>query len=352
MDISRFVVYGATGNHTFDQRVLDLFNQAQRTSLGFSHIHHSTFSDGESGFKLSRPEKVAGKHVVVFACPFNAKLYIQFQDIVMACRHQYEADTVTVVLSFLPRRRQDHKEKKKEITRLRWFIKCMKFWGVDRLVVCEPHNVENTQAFCDETGIQLYVADPTKLFAEAINGLIQTLGRNDSVVFSPDFGSVGRAICLAKEIRVPIIASPKRRVSNRVEMVQDDEFLSRVRERYGDEISVSSSLKDVAGKHVWVREDEVASGSTSRTTAMKVREAGAESVRLLVTHPVCTWGWKLVLFPDEESHPFDGVWFGNTRPRGVNESEYEGSTGGDVITVDMAPILAETLIRVVEDLPS
>jgi len=347
----RFVVYGGTGYHHFDSRVLEHVNKATGLDLDFSHIKHSMWTDSEPGFRFARPEKIKDRHVIVFSCPITAKLYVQLQDIVVAAHHQYDAASVTVVMSFLRSRRMDHPEKTKEISRLQQFMLLLKFWGADRLVLCEPHNIANTQQFCDQAGLELFVGDPTRLFANAIMGLVQTLGQENVVVYSPDFGSGGRAMNLARAIGAGVVASPKRRLNGRVEAFADDPtFLARFKATYGDDIPVSCNMSDVADKHVLMREDEVASGSTANKTVGNLKAAGAKGVHLLATHPVCTWGWKNVLLPDEEGEapPFTSIWFGNTRPRGFGETEYEGSTGGEITTVDMSPIVAETLIRAME----
>lgn len=346
----RFVVYGGTGYHHFDSQVLEHVNNATGLDLDFSHIKHSTWNDGELGFGFAKPEKIEGRHVIVFSCPITAKLYIQLQDIVMACHHQYKAASITVVMSFLRSRRMDHPEKKKEISRLQQFMLLLRYWGADRVVLCEPHNIENTQRFCDDAQLELFLGDPTRLFVDAIKGLVQTVGPENIVVYSPDFGSGGRAMNLARAIGAQVVASPKRRINGRVEAVEDPTFIERFHAAYGEDVSVTSSLTAVDGKHVFMREDEVASGSTARTVAGRLRAAGAKGAHLLATHPVCTWGWKNVLLPDEDEEPrlFNSIWLGNTRPRGLNETEYEGSTGGGITTVDMSPLIAETLIKAME----
>lgn len=346
----RFVVYGGTGYHHFDNRVLEHVNRVTGLGLDFSHIKHSTWPDGDPGSRFARHEKIQDKHLIFFSCPITDKLYIQLQDIVMSSHHQYGAASITVVMSFLRNRRMDHPEKMKEISRLQQFMLLLRFWGADRLVLCEPHNVANTQRFCQEAGLELFVADPTRLFADAITGLVQTLGRENIMVYSPDFGSGGRAMNLARAIGVEVVASPKRRLNGRVETVEDPTFLSRFKTAYGDDVPVSCSISDVADKHVLMREDEVASGGTAKTVVGKLKAAGAKGIHFLVTHPVCTWGWKNVLLPDEDEEPalFKSIWFGNTRPRGLGETEYEGSTGGEITTVDMSPVVAETLIRAME----
>lgn len=346
----RFVVYGGTGYHHFDSRVLDHVNRVTGLDLDFSHIRHSTWTDGELGFRFAKPEKIKNRHVIVFSCPITAKLYLQLQDIVMACRHQYQAASVTVVMSFLRSRRMDHPEKTKEIARLPQFMLLLRFWGADRLVLCEPHNIPNTQRFAEAAGLELFIGDPTRLFADAITGVVQTLGKDNVIVFSPDFGSGGRAMNLARAIGSEVVASPKRRLNGRIETIDDPSFLGRFRAEYGEDVKVSCQMTDVAGKFVFMREDEIASGGTAKTLAGKLKSAGAKGIYFLATHPVCTWGWKNVLLPDEDEEPalFKSIWLGNTRPRGFSETEYEGSTGGEIATVDMSPVVAETLIRAIE----
>ena len=348
MPAERFVVYGGTGNHSFDQDVLSLTNAVSGLGLKFGHISHSRWPDGEAGFKLEKPGKIAGRHVVVFSCPITDKLELQLRDIVIACKQQYLAASVTVVISFLRYRRQDHSDKPEEITRLRWFLRELRHWGADRLIVCEPHNVAQTQHFCDEFGLQLSVTNPTRLFTAKIADIIRVWGQDKIAVYSPDLGSVGRAMDLASSISAPVVATPKRRINDRLEEVDGSEFLELVVQMFGDKVSVSCDLSVLSGTHVFMREDELSSGRTAVTRAVRLRQNGAASVRLVVTHPVCSPGWKIALFPDGEDQPFEGIWFGNTRPRGIDETDYEGSTDGRVTTVNMAPAMAETLIQVLE----
>ena len=348
---NKFAVYGGTGNHDLDAEVLGLVNSVTSLGLAFSHCWHNVWTDGEPGFSLEHPDKIAGRHVLVFACPVNHKLENEFKDLVTACRQQYGAASVVAVLSFLRYRRQDHPEFGHEITRLRWFICDLKHWGADRLVVCEPHSVEHTERYCKEFGLELHVSDPTRLFADAIMGVVQTLGGAERVrVYSPDFGSVGRALSLAKALGTSVLATPKRRMNGRIELVADEAFAAAVREKFGSDVPFSCDIRNLDGLHLFMREDEVASGSTAVGTARMLRKEGAGGIHLLATHPVCSRGWKMTLFPHGEEQPFDNIWLGNTRPRGDGETKYEGSTGSRVKHVDMAPATAKTLVKALERL--
>lgn len=351
LERDRFVVYGGTGHHSFDAAVLRLFNATTGLGLDFSHCAHSTWPDGEPGFRIVKPKKIRGRHVIIFSCPVSPKLRDELKDLIVASKQQYGARTVTVILSFLCFRRHDHDEFEHEITRLRWFIRDLKNWGADNLVVCEPHSPERTQKYCDEFELTLYIADPTAIFADALKGVVQTWGGRDRVrIYSPDFGSVGRAIALAKRLGLSVVATPKQRKNTRVEVVSFKNFLREVRRHYGTEVPVSCNIKDVRRFHILMREDEVDSGTTAVTTARYVRENGALTVSLVATHPVCSRGWKIRLFPEGEENPFRQIWFGNTRPRGDGETEYEGSTGGAVEKVDVSPCVAQALLEAISNL--
>ncbi len=347
----RFVVYGGTGNHGFDASVLRVVNSVTGLGLEFSHCWHSVWPDGEPGFRIGNPGMIHSRHALVFACPVNYKLASELGDLITACKHQYGARSVIAILSFLRYRRQDHDDFEHEITRLRWFIRDLKNWGADQLVVCDPHSEGHTRKYCNEFGIKLRVCDPTAVFADAIKGVIQAIGGSPRArIYSPDFGSVARAIALAKLLGLTVLATPKRRTNSRVEMVQDGEFLKDVWARFGDDAPVSCEVQDLGGLHLFMREDEVDSGSTAVTTARALSSAGAGSVNLVATHPVCSRGWKIRFFPVGEAQPFRQIWLGNTRPRGDGETAYEGSTGGQVRGVDVSPCVAGALAEVLSNI--
>jgi ribose-phosphate pyrophosphokinase len=347
----QFVVYGDTGHHGFDEEVLRLVNLLCGTQLKFSHSWHNTWTDGEPGFRLAEPKKVTGKHVIILACPVTPKLENELRDLITACKRQYGAKSVTAVLPFLRYRRQDRSELDYEITRLRWFLSDLKHFGADNLIVCDPHSIEHTRRYATEFGLNLSIADPTRLFADALKGLVQGLGGTSQVrIYSPDFGSVERAIALATMLGTRVIATPKKRMNGTVSVINRDDFTALIRERFGADAPVSCEFTDAQGMNLIMREDEIDSGSTAVLTAGEIRKAGAKTVHFLATHPVCSRGWKQKFFPHDQKPPFDTVWFGNTRPRGDGETDYEGSTGNRVQHIAIEPVISEILIAVLKSL--
>lgn len=346
----KIIFYGGTGNHSFDEGVLELVNKAAKREYKFTHIWHSTWPDGEPGFHLSDVETIKGNHVVIFSCPTTFKLESELHDMVIAAKHQYGAKSVTVVMSFMRYRRQDRPELEHEITRLRWFMWKLKNEGVDNLIACEPHSVKHTVRYADEFKLNLLIADPTKLFAEALNGFVKELGVGaKTMIYSPDFGSVERAILLAKAMGVSVLATPKKREHGTVRPVDDVSYLDIIRERFGADVPVVCDRRVAIGKHLIMREDELDSGSTAIVTRKTFGDDVA-GFHFVATHPVCSRGWKMKLFPRGEKPPFHTVWLGNTRPRGEGVTEYEGSTGSRVRHVDIQPAIAEVLVQVLKTL--
>ena len=148
-----------------------------------------------------------------------------------------------------------------------------------------------------------------------------------------------------------MIATSKKRRNLRLEFIPGEKFLADVRTKFGEDAPISCNLADAKGRHLFMREDEVDTGGTAAATArLLAAEHRAASVRLVATHPVCSRGWKMRLFPVGEEPLFQNIWLGNTRPRGDGETRYEGSTGSRVKHVDMAPAIAETLVKALERL--
>jgi phosphoribosylpyrophosphate synthetase len=346
------IFYSGTLNYELGERTLGIVSARLNRHLDFTDIYFNEWADDERGFELENPDKIAGKHIVIFVSVTDDEEELQMYDMVTACKYQYFCATVTVVMSFLRYRRQDHPDYTNEITRLRWFMKRMKDAGVDYLIVCDPHNVKNTSDFSNEFGLQLTIADPSHLFAAEVMPLILSYGPENVIWYSPDYGSVERAIIMARLTKTRVLASDKKRIDGVVTSLGNtDGLLERIHKEFGTDIFVTTDMTAVAGLHVFMREDELDSGATSSTTAVGLRRSGALSVRLIATHTVCSNSWKRRLLPRKSDRPFDHIYFGNTRPRGPRKKTvYQMRTGGLATTVDVSPALANSLISVIERL--
>lgn len=347
---NRFAVYGATGHHEFAEHVLQLVNEITGLRLSFSRLSLSAFPDGEPDIYPDPPTDIEGRHVLFFCSPIKDEWQVEMQQILHGFE-QFHAKSVTVIMPFLRFRRQDRLKKISEITSLRWFIKDLVHWGVNRLITCEPHSIKHTQQFCDEFGLKLHIADPTDLIAADLKGLVTSLGPANTKIYSPDLGSLDRAVALAKMLGLTVLLTPKiRHIDNTVETLtreQLDPGLLLLLE--GQVTLLSGDFHEANGANIIIRDDEVSTGETSVKGARNVRDGGALRVYFVVTHPVCSGGWKRVFVPPNSPPPFDGIYFGNSRQRGLGTA-HQGSTGNRITTIDLAPVVAGTLVEVLREI--
>jgi ribose-phosphate pyrophosphokinase len=87
----------------------------------------------------------------------------------------------------------------------------------------------------------------------------------NTTVVSPDLGNAKEAAAFARMLGVPVAAGAKQRFAD-------------------DKVSISSVIGDVAGRDVFVLDDEIAKGSTVIELLERLRELGARSVRVACTH--------------------------------------------------------------------
>lgn len=86
-----------------------------------------------------------------------------------------------------------------------------------------------------------------------------------TTVVSPDLGNAKQAAAFARMLGTPVAAGAKQRFAD-------------------DRVTITSVIGDVAGRDVIVLDDEIARGSTVLELLARLREAGAERVRVACTH--------------------------------------------------------------------
>jgi len=92
-----------------------------------------------------------------------------------------------------------------------------------------------------------------------------------AVVVSPDLGNAKAAAALARRLGLPVAAGAKERLSD-------------------DKVTITSIIGDVSGRDVIVLDDEIARGTTIIELLARLREHGAQSVRIACTHGLFTDG--------------------------------------------------------------
>jgi len=343
------IAFSGTGNADLANGVLRQVNILagfpEADKLHLSHLDYSLFTDGEFDFYPERSTIpfIKGKVAVIFQSAYKLRLWHEFTDLIWACRYQYGARHVIGVYFFMYGRRQDHGKKRTyKINRNLKYIKNMKDDGLGTLILCDIHNPEETMDNCRQVRLEAYNVVPDREYARYLEPLVADVGLDNFIIYSPDKGSVARAVSLAKILGTKVIVSPKERLeSGEVKILQDESFVKEMQKIYPDVEILLCSKNNVRGKYMLIREDERSTGGTAKKNAKYLNSLGAEAVSFCATHPVPVNNWKREFF---DGDCFDRIFFGNTIPR-----PYEHKTGGRVTSVDMAPPIALKLFEVLKN---
>jgi phosphoribosylpyrophosphate synthetase len=348
------VFLSGNGNHPLGAEILLQLSELFGQRCNFSHINFNSWPDGERDDSIRDNTQLKGKVVVFYQSMFRENLMLEAMDIIHACKHQYGAKYIIGVFPFLWNRRQDpvmeasetngrKVAKPQEFQRLRMLLSHLRHAGLDEMLVATPHSTAMAK-YCQEFGIIFREIDPSHLFANALRTFVHEEDFELVKIYSPDLGSIGRAVELARILNCPVLFNEKNRAINSdttvIDPVSDEEsvkLVSRLRKLYDFENINYGTSELVNGRIVVMTEDEVASGGTANGTAKRLMRLGVKSVFLLATHAVLTPGWRNKLFSDD---PFGKVILTNTIPRG-----YEKRTGGKIYDISLGGPFASKLYQ-------
>jgi len=344
MDMSVFkkvLFFRGTGNSGLSEKVMDVLNESTGpdVELRFSHISYGHFADRELDDKFPKFEELRGKTLVMFECFKEEINMLRFLQLCWAAKNQYGAARIIAVVSFMCYRRQERIEKIKEINRNAWLAKELPSNGVDYVITVTPH-AEQTGKNCKENGLKFRCADMSEIFASRLKGLLPEFDKGQAKAYSPDVGSILRAIEVAKRLGIGVLFNFKHRgFDNQAEMVEaDQKQIDEIKQLYSWfpdlEYATAERINGITAVMV---EDEIDTGSTAYKRAILLRQYGCKEIYLAVTHPVCSDPWKRQLFGEES--PFSQVIVGDTIPRGD-----EKRTGGKMNDVSVADAVATQIL--------
>jgi len=188
-------------------------------------------------------------------------------------------------------------------------------------------------------GIDVIDVDSAPILAEQIMSLV-TLARTNGVpvaVDSPDFGSIYRAVSLARALKVPVAIGKKfRSATGAIKLSSSDDELDSLRQEYPDvEFLNDSSLNSFL---IIQRDDEVSSGDTSQKRAAHLLDdIQVNEVVFCGTHAVFNRGWRRK-FVRAGVNRLSRIFLANTIHR-----DYRKQTGGVITNVDVSPGVANAL---------
>lgn len=346
--------YSGKGNPQLAIGALGKLTELVGQTCRLDHINFNRFPEGELDNRFAYWQKIINKTNVFFQSITTLDLSMEILDLIWAAEHQYGSKRNIVVSPFVINRRQDplmevgpddepgKKAKPDEIQRLRQYISLLAYSGVNDMITVTPHSIAMAK-YCKEYGINFHEIDPSLLFVEKVQTFVPDEELHLVNVYSPDLGSVKRAVKMAKLLKCPVLFNLKNRlIYNETSIINADEaelkkLMEELRIKYDyAEIHYATSER-IAGKIIIMVEDEVASGGTANNTGQLVKSKGAKSIFFFATHSVFTWGWKNKFL---QENPFTKIIMADSIHR-----DYENRTGGLIVDVSLASPIASTLFK-------
>lgn len=223
----------------------------------------SRFSDGE--FAVAFDESVRGHSVylVQSTCPTSDNL-MELLMMIDAARRA-SAYKVIAVIPYFGWARQDRKDRPRVSIGAKVVANMLQCVGVDRVITVDLH-AEQIQGFFDIPMDHIYAAN-------TLANYVQSLNLDNLIIASPDVGGSKRAAAFAKKMHdltgkdVPMVICYKHRAA-------------------ANQIAEMRVLGDVAGKDVVIVDDIADTAGTLCKAAKIMKEAGANSVRAMVSHGI------------------------------------------------------------------
>jgi ribose-phosphate pyrophosphokinase len=151
-------------------------------------------------------------------------------------------------------------------------------------------------------------------------GHFRGLDLSGTTVVSPDLGNAKQAAAFARRLGLPVAAGAKQRFSD-------------------EEVTITSIIGDVSGRHVIILDDEIARGTTVLELIDRLRERDVRSIRVACTHGLFA-GDSLKRI--EAAPEVTEVVCTNTVPIP------DHLLGGKLQVISLAPALAEAIRRIHE----
>ena len=228
------------------------------TQLGNAEV--GAFSDGENFVSIYETVRGSDVFVVQSTCsPVNDNLMEML--IMIDAFKRASAGRITAVIPYFGYARQDRKTKPRDPISAKLVANMIVAAGADRVLTMDLH-ANQIQGFFDIPvdnllGSPLFVSECFRKFAAV---------QDDTMVVSPDVGSVARARAFAQKLNMPLAIVDKRR-------------------QKANSSEVMNIIGDVKDKHVILLDDMVdTGGSLCHAAKALVDIGGAKDVTAVATH--------------------------------------------------------------------
>jgi len=287
---------------------------AKRLGMELADTEISRFSDGELRVKINESVRGADVFVIQPTCPPVNEHLMELLILADALRRA-SARRIVAVMPYYGYARQEKKAAGREPITAKLVANLIATAGVDRVLAVDLH-VPSIQGFFD-LPVDHLSAGP--YLAEYL--LESGYGADNTVVVSPDVGAVGSARAFADRLRASLAIIAKRRPEP-------------------NQAEVMEVIGDLRGKRAIIVDEMIDTAGTIVLGAQAVMERGASEVYACATHAV--FSGKA---PDRlQGSCIKEVVVTDTIPLPKEKERPK------IKVLSMAPILAEAIHRVHEDL--
>lgn len=296
--------------------------------IGEDHFLETSLKHFKSGELLPKPkESVRGKEVFFVQSFLEGENGYSVNDALMenylfvdACRRA-DAAEVTAVWPMMPYARQDRKASGREPISAATVLQLARAAGIHRIVSVDMHAPQSQGAF---TGPFNHIT-AHDLILDNIKGRLYD-NWDPAMIVAPDAGALKNNETYAEELKLDVTFMPKKR---------------SVEASSNGLITRDKKLEYVEDQHVFIIDDMIDTGGTLISAAEALKENGAKSVIALATHG---------LFSNHGAERLadsviDQVVVTDTIP----QSKHKEIMGDKLEVIRIAPLLARTIRRIVDD---
>ncbi|HAN78194.1 MAG TPA: ribose-phosphate pyrophosphokinase, partial [Bacteroidales bacterium] len=244
-------IFSGQVTHDLAEKISHLYG----TELGKSSI--SVFKDGE--FAASYEETVRGSYLFIVQSTIPPSDNLMELLLMIDAARRASAYKIIAVIPYFGFARQDRKDRARVSIGAKLVANLLMAAGVDRVMTMDLH-ADQIQGFFDIPVDHLYAS-------AVFIPYIKSLNLDNLVIASPDIGGSKRANSYAKKLEAELVICHKTREKANV---------------VGD----MTLIGDVYGKNVILLDDIIDTGGTIAKAANLIKEKGAKSVRVMVSHPV------------------------------------------------------------------
>ena len=232
---------------------------ATHMGMPLGRLKVTRFSNENIKVKIEENVREADVFVIQSSCPPVSDHLLEMLILIDALKFA-SAARITAVLPYFPYARSDKKDEARISITARLVADLLETAGADRVLTMTLH-APQILGFFRKPADQL-------LATPILTNYFKTKDLSNAAVVATDAGAAKFAGNFAKRLSVPMAIIDKRRYD-------DSEKAQSV-----------ALIGDVKGKDAIIYDDEIATGGSIKEAARILRELGARTVRVGVTHPV------------------------------------------------------------------